>query len=80
MDLSTDLPTDNSADLSAFQISYIVVESIIATFSILGNGFILFIFAREERLRKKRNFYLMSLALADFLLAIPGIPATVLVN
>lgn len=68
-------------DLTAFQISYIVVESIIALFSIIGNGFILFVFAREERLRRnKRNFYLMSLSLCDFLLAALGIPATVLVK
>lgn len=66
--------------LTDFQIAYITIESLIAIFAILGNGFVLFLFAKEERLRKKRNFYLMSLALADFLLAVFGIPATVLVR
>ena len=64
---------------SPFQITYIVIESLIAIFAVVGNGFILFIFAKEERLRKKRNYYLMALAMADFLLGSVGIPTTVLV-
>lgn len=65
---------------TAFQITYIVIESLIGLFAIVGNGFILFIFAKEERLRKKRNYYLMALALADFLLGSVGISTTVLVS
>lgn len=65
---------------TAFQITYIVIESLIAFFAVVGNGFILFIFAKEERLRKKRNYYLMALALADFLLGAVGVPTTVLVD
>lgn len=63
-----------------FQIAYITIDSIIGIISVLGNGFILCVFAKEERLRRKRNFYLMSLALADFLLGLIGIPATIMVK
>lgn len=66
-------------ELTAFQIGYIVVESLIGLFAVIGNGFILYIFATEERLRKRRNYFLMSLAMADFLLAVVGIPTTIMV-
>lgn len=63
-----------------FKIAYITFDSIIGIMAVLGNGFILCVFAKEERLRRKRNFYLMSLALADFMLGLIGIPATIMVH
>lgn len=66
--------------LSTFQKINITLESLIAFFSIIGNGFILFMFAKEKKLRKRRNFYLISLALSDFLLAFLGVPAAILVG
>lgn len=69
----------NSTQLTAFQIGYISVDTLIAFFAVVGNGFILFIFAKEERLRKKRNYYLMALAVADFLLGLVGVPTSILV-
>ena len=46
-------------------IPYVVMEVIVAIFAIIGNSTVIVAFFRERKLRKRTNFYIISLALAD---------------
>lgn len=56
------------------EITFLVVESIIAIFAMLGNILVIIVFFRERRLRRKTNYYIISLASADFCVGLLGIP------
>ena len=49
-------------------------ESIIAFVSVVGNGLVLFLIARERQLQTVTNFFVASLAAADLLVGAVGIP------
>lgn len=76
----TSLAEDSHEKESKLNISYAVVELMIALFAIVGNALVIVVFFRERRLRKRTNYYIISLAFADFLLGLFGIPFAVLVR
>lgn len=58
---------------------YIVPEVIIIIAAICGNLLIFIAFYREKELEKRKiNFYVISLAFADFLVGLIGVPTGVL--
>lgn len=60
---------------------FIVLEVLVALFAIVGNALVLAAFYKEKRLRNKSNYYIISLACADFCVGIFGIPLAIsLVN
>ena len=60
---------------------FIVLEVLVALFAIIGNALVLVAFYKERRLRKKSNYYIISLACADLCVGIFGIPLAIsLVN
>lgn len=61
-------------------IPYVVMELLVALIAVVGNAIVIIAFLRERKLRKRTNFYILSLALADFLLGLLGIPFAILVN
>lgn len=56
---------------------FIVLEVLVAFFAAAGNGLVLVVFYHEKRLRKKANYYIISLACADFCVGIFGIPLAI---
>ena len=54
--------------------SYVMFEVVIAIFAIVGNILVFLVFFRESKLRHKINFYIISLAIADFGVGLIGIP------
>lgn len=56
---------------------FIVLEVLVALFAIIGNALVLLAFYKERRLRKKSNYYIISLACADFCVGIFGIPLAI---
>lgn len=56
---------------------FIVLEVLVAIFAIIGNSLVLLAFYKERRLRKKSNYYIISLACADFCVGIFGIPLAI---
>jgi hypothetical protein len=48
-------------------VPYVVMEIIVAIFAVIGNATVIVVFFRERRLRKRTNYYIISLAFADFL-------------
>lgn len=55
-------------------VTHMVGEAIIAFTSVLTNGLVLLAMAREPRLRTRTNYFVTSLAVADFLVGVIGIP------
>ncbi|KAJ9590125.1 hypothetical protein L9F63_016754, partial [Diploptera punctata] len=45
-----------------------------ALFAVIGNGLVILVFYRERRLRRRTNYYIVSLAIADLLVGLFGIP------
>ena len=61
----------------SFDIPYIVVEIFIGLTSIIGNGMVILVFLLNENIRTVTNFYVISLATADFLVGLVGIPSAI---
>ncbi|CRK98611.1 CLUMA_CG012025, isoform A [Clunio marinus] len=61
-------------------ILYIVMEILVAIFGVLGNSLVIIVFCTTRKLRRRTNFYIISLAFADFLAASIGIPAAILIS
>lgn len=72
--------TDRHDDHEQLDIPYAVIEALIAMFAVIGNAFVIIVFLRERRLRKRTNYYILSLALADFMVGLVGIPFAILVR
>lgn len=77
--------TDCSVDgdvtgLPKLNIPYAVMEALVAIVAVIGNALIIIVFHRERRLRRRTNYYIISLALADFLVGLLGIPFAILVS
>jgi hypothetical protein len=61
-------------------IPYTVMEILVAIVAVIGNGLVIIVFYRERRLRRRTNYYIISLALADFLVGLIGVPFAILVS
>lgn len=56
---------------------FILLEVLVAFFAAFGNFLVIIIFYKDKHLRKKSNYYIISLACADFCVAICGIPLAI---
>ncbi|XP_058127290.1 adenosine receptor A2b [Anopheles ziemanni] len=61
-------------------VPYAMLESLVALMAIFGNVLVIVAFKRERRLRRRTNFYIVSLASADLLVGTLGIPFAVLAS
>lgn len=59
-------------------VPYAVLEGLVAVGAAFGNGLVIVAFRRERRLRRRTNYYIVSLAVADLLVGLVGIPCAVL--
>ncbi|CAO1411003.1 unnamed protein product [Diamesa tonsa] len=75
---STPSPPSCPQGLGELNIPYTVLESLVAIVAVIGNALVIVVFCREKRLRRRTNFYIISLALADFLIGLLGIPFAIL--
>lgn len=66
-----------STDLN---IPYAVFEILVAIIAIVGNLMVIVVFHRERKLRRRTNYYIVSLAIADFLVGLLGVPFAVLAS
>ncbi|XP_058817835.1 uncharacterized protein LOC131681138 [Topomyia yanbarensis] len=67
------IPEDAELD-----VTYAVFEGLVALMAVVGNAMVIVVFKRERRLRRRTNFYIVSLATADFLVGLLGVPFAVL--
>lgn len=61
-------------------VPYAVLEGLVAVGATVGNGLVIVAFHRERRLRRRTNYYIVSLAVADLLVGLVGIPCAVLAS
>lgn len=61
-------------------VPYAIMEILVALFAVFGNGLVIVVFFRERRLRRRTNFYIVSLAVADLMFGLFGIPIAILVK
>uniref|UniRef100_A0A182N195 G-protein coupled receptors family 1 profile domain-containing protein n=1 Tax=Anopheles dirus TaxID=7168 RepID=A0A182N195_9DIPT len=61
-------------------VPYALLEATVALTAIFGNTLVIVAFKRERRLRRRTNFYIVSLASADLLVGTLGIPFAVLAS
>ena len=66
-------------DLSP-NIPYVVSEILVAVCAVVGNALVILVFCRERRLRRRTNYYIISLAIADLLVGLLGIPFAILAS
>ncbi|KAF6207109.1 hypothetical protein GE061_018348 [Apolygus lucorum] len=58
--------------------AYTVCEVAVALVAVVGNTLVIIAFKRERRLRRLTNYYIVSLAVADLLVGLLGIPCAIL--
>lgn len=56
------------------KIAFIFMESVVAILAMLGNILVIIVFFQERKLRRKTNYYIISLATADFLVGLFALP------
>lgn len=59
---------------------YAVLEILVATVAVVGNAMVILVFWRERRLRRRTNYYIVSLAVADLLVGLLGIPFAIMAS
>lgn len=60
--------------------TYTTFEILVALVAVVGNAMVIYVFRRERRLRRRTNYYIVSLAVADFLVGLLGIPFAILAS
>lgn len=61
-------------------IAYDLMEILIACTAVIGNSLVIYVFLREQKLQKRANYFIISLAVADLLTGLLGIPSALLVD
>ncbi|XP_063222141.1 adenosine receptor A2b [Bacillus rossius redtenbacheri] len=67
-------------DAPPLNLPYAVCEALVAACAVVGNALVIAVFRRDRRLRRRTNYYIVSLAVADLLVGLIGIPAAVLAS
>ncbi|XP_059609523.1 5-hydroxytryptamine receptor 1B [Phlebotomus argentipes] len=70
------------ADFMQYELNwpYTALEILVGLVAVIGNGMVIAVFQKERRLRRRTNYYIVSLAIADFLVGLLGIPFAVLAS
>lgn len=65
---------NSSTDHQPVDTAYIAIEILVAILAAIGNILVIIVFIRYRSVRSITNYYVMSLATADLLVALLGIP------
>ncbi|KAF4530541.1 hypothetical protein B566_EDAN016994 [Ephemera danica] len=71
---------EEEEDVHKINVLYTVCECLVAFGAVVGNGLVLLAFKNERRLRRRTNYYIVSLAAADLLVGLLGIPFAILAS
>lgn len=61
-------------------IPYALVETLVAVAAVIGNAAVIIVFTQEKRLQRRTNYYIVSLAFADFLVGLLGVPFAIMAS
>lgn len=59
---------------------YLVSEILVAVLAVIGNSLTILVFVQNRKLRRLTNYYIVSLAAADLLVGVLGIPFAILTS
>lgn len=59
---------------------YTICEVLVATGAVVGNALVVLAFRKERKLRRRTNYYIVSLAVADLLVGLLGIPCALMAS
>ncbi|XP_070157254.1 LOW QUALITY PROTEIN: adenosine receptor A2b [Polyergus mexicanus] len=80
-DYLDDLNPRNASSVDAkLNLPYTVCEILVAICAVLGNGLVIIVFGKERKLRRRTNYYIISLAAADLLVGLFAIPFAILAS
>lgn len=82
-DLERIVPTTNASTTSVgaeLNLPYTVCEILVAICAVFGNGLVIIVFGKERKLRRRTNYYIVSLATADLLVGLFAIPFAILAS
>ena len=66
--------------MPSLSVTYTASEGFVALLAIFGNLLVVYVFCTNRGLRKYRNYYIVGLAVADFLVGLLGIPLAILAS
>lgn len=69
--------SDLAEDLN---VPYALFETLVAVLAVIGNAAVIIVFQQEKGLQKQINYYIVSLALADFLVGLLGVPFAIMAS
>ncbi|XP_066258021.1 adenosine receptor A2b-like [Euwallacea similis] len=70
--------TSHDYQTRELNVSYVVSEIVVAVLAVAGNALVIYVFRKERKLRRRTNYYIVSLAAADFLVGLLGIPFAIM--
>lgn len=73
-------PTNVLSVDAKLNVPYTVCEILVAICAVLGNGLVIIVFGKERKLRRRTNYYIISLAAADLLVGLFAIPFAILAS
>ncbi|XP_018355317.1 PREDICTED: adenosine receptor A2b-like isoform X1 [Trachymyrmex septentrionalis] len=73
-------PTNASSVGAELNLPYTVCEILVAICAVFGNGLVIIVFGKERKLRRRTNYYIVSLATADLLVGLFAIPFAILAS
>lgn len=77
---STVVPAPHRSPTPELHAAYTSLELLVALVAVIGNAMVIHVFRRDRRLRRRTNYYIVSLATADFLVGLLGIPFAILAS
>ncbi|XP_063821946.1 adenosine receptor A2b-like [Ostrinia nubilalis] len=79
-EVSTLAPAPHRTPTPELHAAYTTLEILVALVAVVGNAMVIYVFRRDRRLRRRTNYYIVSLATADFLVGLLGIPFAILAS
>lgn len=67
-------------EIDHLNVPYTLLELLVAIVAVIGNAMVIAVFQRERRLRRRTNYYIVSLAVADLLVGLFGVPFAILAS
>lgn len=78
-DSSTTEAVDHPLDrIPPLNVPYTIFEILVALVAVVGNAMVIYVFRIERKLRRRTNYYIVSLAIADLFVGLFGIPFAIL--
>lgn len=77
---TTVVPGPHRSPTPELYAAYTTLEILVALVAIVGNAMVIHVFRRDRRLRRRTNYYIVSLAVADLLVGLLGIPFAILAS